>query len=127
MSLSQIETYSGTKNMKSYKKLSAPVLMALALLIGSTTASAQGRIAKIASNANASPAALFPLDELRPGMKGVARSVFAGSEAQEFGVEILGVLPGFTGPRQSTIIARLSGSNVDKTCVLARMAASPGF
>src|SRR5437762_11153889 len=60
-------------------------------------------------------------------MKGVARTVFAGSEPQEFGVEILGVLPGFTGPRQSTIIARLSGANVDKTSVFAGMSGSPVF
>ena len=34
--------------------------------------------------------ALFPLEDLRPGMKGTARTVFSGSEAEEFGVEILG-------------------------------------
>src|SRR6185503_11042454 len=58
---------------------------------------------------------LFPLEDLRPGMKGTARTVFSGSDTQEFGVEILGVLPGFPGPRQSAIIAKLSGSNVEKT------------
>jgi hypothetical protein len=52
---------------------------------------------------------LFPLEDLRPGMKGTARTVFSGSETQEFGVEILGILPGFPGPRQSSIIAKLSG------------------
>jgi len=31
---------------------------------------------------------LFPLEDLRPGMKGTARTVFSGSEAEEFGVEI---------------------------------------
>ena len=60
-------------------------------------------------------------------MKGRARTVFAGSEPQEFGVEIIGVLPGFTGPRMSTIIARLSGANVDKTSVFAGMSGSPVF
>jgi len=45
-------------------------------------------------------------------MKGTARTVFAGTEPQEFGVEILGVLPGFPGPRQSAIIAKLTGANV---------------
>src|SRR5713226_3277886 len=60
-------------------------------------------------------------------MKGVARTVFAGSEAQEFGLEVLGVLAGYTGPRQSTIIARLSGSNVEKTGVFAGMSGSPVY
>src|SRR4030095_9745775 len=70
---------------------------------------------------------LFPLEDLRPGMKGTARTVFAGSETQEFGVEVLGVLPGFPGPRQSAIIARLSGSNVEKTGVFAGMSGSPVY
>ena len=71
--------------------------------------------------------ALFPLEDLRPGMKGVARTVFSGSDTQEFGVEILGVLPGFPGPRQSAIIARLSGPNVEKTGVFAGMSGSPVY
>src|SRR5689334_16171504 len=68
---------------------------------------------------------IYPLEDLRPGMKGTARTVFSGSETQEFGVEVLGVLPGFPGPRQSAIIARLSGSNVEKTGVFAGMSGSP--
>src|SRR5205085_3675454 len=70
---------------------------------------------------------LFPLEDLRPGMKGTARTVFSGAEPQEFGVEILGVLPGFPGPRKSAIIARLSGSNVEKTGVFAGMSGSPVY
>src|SRR5690348_3224105 len=70
---------------------------------------------------------VFPLEDLRPGMKGTARTVFGGSETQEFGVEVLGVLPGFPGPRQSAIIARLSGSNVEKTGVFAGMSGSPVY
>jgi hypothetical protein len=70
---------------------------------------------------------LFPLEDLRPGMKGTARTVFSGTETQEFGVEILGVLPGFPGPRQSAIIAKLSGANVEKTGVFAGMSGSPVY
>lgn len=70
---------------------------------------------------------LFPLEDLRPGMKGIARTVFSGSETQEFNVEILGVLPGFPGPRQSAIIAKLTGSNVEKTGVFAGMSGSPVY
>ncbi|HEU4509579.1 MAG TPA: hypothetical protein VFR78_15145 [Pyrinomonadaceae bacterium] len=71
--------------------------------------------------------ALFPLEDLRPGMKGTARTVFSGTETQEFGVEVLGVLPGFPGPRQSAIIAKLSGGNVEKTGVFAGMSGSPVY
>jgi SpoIVB peptidase S55 len=69
----------------------------------------------------------LPLEEVRTGQKGVARTVFAGAEAQEFGVEILGVLPGYPAPRQSVIIARLSGSLVERTSVFAGMSGSPVF
>src|SRR5205085_5494018 len=63
----------------------------------------------------------------KPGMKGVSRTVFSGSETEEFGVEILGVLPGFPGPRQSAIIARLVGANVERTGVFGGMSGSPGY
>ncbi len=69
----------------------------------------------------------FALEDVRPGMKGVARTVFAGTETEEFGVEVLGVLPGFPAPRQSAIIARLSGANVARTSVFAGMSGSPVF
>lgn len=78
-------------------------------------------------DANAKDARLFALEDLRPGMKGTARTVFSGTEPQEFGVEILGVLPGFPGPRQSAIIARLTGANVEKTGVFAGMSGSPVY
>ena len=70
---------------------------------------------------------VFPLEDIKPGMKGTARTVFSGSDTQEFGVEILGVLPGFPGPRQSAIIGRLTGSNVEKTGVFAGMSGSPVY
>ena len=84
-------------------------------------------IAAVASLAVAQKPQLFPLEDLRPGMKGTARTVFTGSQPEEFGVEILGVLPGFPGPRQSAIIARLSGPNVQKTGVFAGMSGSPVY
>jgi hypothetical protein len=70
---------------------------------------------------------LFPLEDVRAGMKGTARTVFSGTQTEEFGVEILGVLPGFPGPHQSTIISKLSGSNVEKTGVFAGMSGSPVY
>ncbi|MGH9929137.1 MAG: hypothetical protein ACREA9_07910 [Pyrinomonadaceae bacterium] len=70
---------------------------------------------------------LFALEDLRPGMKGTASTVFSGTEPQEFGVEILGVLPGFPAPRQSAIIAKLTGANVEKTGVFAGMSGSPVY
>src|SRR5438105_14278545 len=100
----------------------AVVLFVLFLALGVT-----GFAQQKSPEAGARKTDFYPLEDIRPGQKGVARTVFAGSEPQEFGVEILGVLPGYTGPRQSTIIARLSGANVDKTSVFAGMSGSPVF
>lgn len=98
--------------------------LAFAILMLAQSAPAQ----KVSKTQNSSAdARLFPLEEVRAGMKGVSRTVFSGSETEEFGVEILGVLPGFPGPRQSAIIARLTGANVEKTGVFAGMSGSPVY
>jgi hypothetical protein len=106
-----------------------PILLAivLTLLSASGATRAQQTVAKANHSTVTLDGRLFPLEDLRPGMKGIARTVFAGTEAQEFGVEILGVLPGFPGPHQSGIIARLTGSNVEKTGVFAGMSGSPVY
>lgn len=72
-------------------------------------------------------AKLFPLSEVRAGQRGIGRTVFAGSEPEEFDVEVLGVLDGFPAPRQSAIIARLSGEQVKRTGVFAGMSGSPVY
>jgi len=69
----------------------------------------------------------YPLEEVRTGQKGTARTVFAGAEPQEFGLEVLGVLPGFPAPRKSVIIVRLSGTEVERTSVFAGMSGSPVY
>ena len=51
---------------------------------------------------------LFPLAEIRPGLKGIGKTVFDGRTIREFQVEILGVLRN-VAPQQSIILARLSG------------------
>src|SRR5215212_6718889 len=102
------------------------ILSAILVAVMATLAMAQKPVDSVTAP-KANGLALFALEDLRPGMKGTARTVFSGTEAQEFGVEILGVLPGFPGPRQSAIIARLSGANVEKTGVFAGMSGSPVY
>jgi len=92
-------------------------VLTVAAVFGSTRAQEKGT----------SDSRLFPVEDLRAGMKGIARTVFAGTQPEEFGVEVLGVLPGFPGPHKSAIIARLSGNNVDKTGVFAGMSGSPVY
>jgi hypothetical protein len=98
-------------------------LVAVVIAVLSGVAVAQ----KPAADASTRDPRLFALEELRPGMKGTAMTVFSGTEPEAFGVEILGVLPGFPAPRQSAIIARLTGANVEKTGVFAGMSGSPVY
>jgi hypothetical protein len=70
--------------------------------------------------------ALFPLKNVRAGMHGIGRTVFAGGRVDEFQVEILGVLDNF-GPKQSLILARLSGGPLDHTGVMEGMSGSPVY
>ena len=67
---------------------------------------------------------LMPLSEIRPGMKGVGKTVFEGSRVDSFEAEILGVLRNIA-PGQSLILARLSGGPLERTGVLAGMSGSP--
>jgi hypothetical protein len=69
--------------------------------------------------------AYFDPAQLRPGMMGVGRTVFQGTEPEEFQVEILGVLQNAIGPQQDMIVARLHGKNVERTGVIAGMSGSP--
>ncbi len=111
------------------RKLASIIVIGCTLAIGSNWVAAQTKVAKASSPAKqtSADARLLPLEDVRPGMIGVSRTVFSGSESQEFSVEILGVLPGFPAPRQSTIIGKLSGPGVDKTGVFAGMSGSPVF
>jgi len=69
---------------------------------------------------------LFPLKDIRPGMRGVGRTVFTGNRVDEFQVEVLGVLENF-GPKESLILARLSGGPLEHTGVMQGMSGSPVY
>src|SRR5713101_8030256 len=70
--------------------------------------------------------AIFPLTDIRAGLHGTGRTVFAGSRVEEFDVEILGVLEN-VGPRQSIILARLKGGPLADTGVMQGMSGSPVY
>lgn len=83
-------------------------------------------LALLASPSVAQAQEFFPLSEVRPGQVGTGRTVFQGTTIEEFGVEILGVLEN-VGPKQSLILARLSGPQIDRTSVMAGMSGSPVY
>ncbi|MGI8555506.1 MAG: hypothetical protein ACR2LT_04015 [Pyrinomonadaceae bacterium] len=79
------------------------------------------------SGVNSAGVKIFPLSEIREGMKGTAWTVFRGSEPEEFNVEILGVVPGAVGPKQDMIVGKISGGQADRTFVFAGMSGSPVY
>ncbi|MGD0498846.1 MAG: SpoIVB peptidase S55 domain-containing protein [Bryobacteraceae bacterium] len=70
--------------------------------------------------------AFFPLKDVRPGMRGTGKTVFAGNRIEDFQVEVLGVLDN-VGPKQSLILARLSGGPLEHTGVMQGMSGSPVY
>jgi hypothetical protein len=70
---------------------------------------------------------LMSVDEIRPGMEGIGRSVFTGTELQEFKVHILGVLRNVQGPRRDLILARLEGAGLADSGVAQGMSGSPVY
>lgn len=66
----------------------------------------------------------LPFADVRAGMRGTGRTVFAGTRIETFDVEILGTLPNI-GPDRNLILARLSGGPLETTGVLAGMSGSP--
>jgi hypothetical protein len=67
------------------------------------------------------------VDQVRPGMKGVAYTVFQGSQPEPMEVEILGVLRDVNGPRSSVILVRLRGERPEYSGVVAGMSGSPVY
>jgi hypothetical protein len=71
--------------------------------------------------------ALMPIEEVRPGMVGVGRTVYVAHQLEEFRVTILGVMRNVIGPRRNLILARLEGGPLANTGVIQGMSGSPVY
>ena len=69
---------------------------------------------------------IFPLKDVRAGQHGIGRTVFSGTRVEDFQVEVLGVLQNL-GPRESIILAKLSGGPLANTGVMQGMSGSPVY
>src|SRR5215472_1789041 len=67
------------------------------------------------------------VEDIRPGMVGVGRTVFEGTRVEEFKVHVLGVLENVIGTRRNLILAKLEGGPLANTGVIAGMSGSPVF
>src|SRR6266446_3973814 len=73
------------------------------------------------------PQPTMNVDEIRPGMVAVGRTVFDGTRVEEFKVNILGVLENVIGTHRNLILARLEGGPLANTGVIAGMSGSPVY
>jgi hypothetical protein len=91
------------------------LLLAIALLFGSWSARA------------ADDSSIFPLSDVKPGMKGFAYTIFDGDQVEKVDLEVIGVLHNAVGPKQDVILVRLLGDKVQQTGVVAGMSGSPVY
>jgi hypothetical protein len=56
-------------------------------------------------------APLMPVADIKAGMVGIGRTVFEGTDLQEFKAHIIGVLHNVQGPHRDLILARLLGQS----------------
>jgi hypothetical protein len=83
--------------------------------------------AQVPSAPPPSSAGIYPLDHVHRGLRGVAYTVFEGTQPEAMDVEILGVLTGALGPGKDMILARLHGTKPEYTGVVAGMSGSPVY
>jgi hypothetical protein len=70
---------------------------------------------------------IIPVNQIHPGMHGVAYTVFEGIKPEPMDVEVLGVLHNMNGPKGDVILVRLHGQKVEYTGVVAGMSGSPVY
>ncbi|HXE76097.1 MAG TPA: hypothetical protein VNN18_10745 [Candidatus Xenobia bacterium] len=67
------------------------------------------------------------MDQIKPGMRGKAYTIFAGPQIESFDLEVLGVLPNLLGPKLDVILVRLLGDKPNYTGVVSGMSGSPVY
>ncbi len=102
-----------------------PVLCSL-LLPFSLPAASGDSVPNMTVPPRAGKVELFPEDALKPGLKGIAWTVFQGSKPEPVPVEIIGISRNMWGPRQDIIIGKLTGK-AEHTNVAGGMSGSPVY
>ncbi len=69
---------------------------------------------------------VFPLEDIKAGMKGYGLTVFSGTEREKFDVEVISVLHQFI-PGQDLILVRCTHPVLDHAGVIAGMSGSPVY
>jgi hypothetical protein len=66
----------------------------------------------------------WDVKDIKPGMKGVGRTVMVGTKLEEFGAEVLGVMRDVS-PGRDMVLCRLTGCNLENAGIIQGMSGSP--
>src|SRR5208282_827862 len=69
----------------------------------------------------------IPVSEIKPGMKGVAYTIFEGDQVEKIDLVVLGVLENALGPKEDVILVQLLGDRAEHNGVVAGMSGSPVY
>jgi len=72
------------------------------------------------------PKSYWDVSQIRPGMKGVGRTVMTGTKLEEFGAEVLGVMRDVS-PGRDMVLCRLTGCKLEHSGIIQGMSGSPIF
>jgi hypothetical protein len=70
------------------------------------------------------PKSYWDVRDVRPGMKGVGKTVMVGTRLEEFGAEVLGVMRDVS-PGRDMVLCRLTGCNLEHAGIIQGMSGSP--
>jgi hypothetical protein len=67
------------------------------------------------------------IDQIQPGMKGIAYTIFSGDKIEPMDLEVIGILRNALGPKQDVILVQMHGEKVEHSGVVAGMSGSPVY
>lgn len=70
---------------------------------------------------------LMPLEEVRPGARGIWKTAVEGTAVESFELEILGTAPNFIGPKEPIVLAKVIDPDNILSGPVAGMSGSPVF
>ncbi len=73
------------------------------------------------------PNKFMTVDQIKPGMKGIGKTVFFGTKIEEFQVEVIGVYKNVIMPKSDLIWVLCSGGPIDEAGVISGMSGSPVY
>jgi len=73
------------------------------------------------------PDKFMTVDKIKPGMKGIGKTVFSGTKIEEFQIEVLEVAKNVMRPKSDVIWVLCSGGPLAETGVISGMSGSPVY